>query len=336
MAEQVAAVSGPGPSRWTVAVVGHRFESLAIEREVFGDSADVVDGEALDAVECADLLKRANAVLLGSRGHIGGDVIRRMPHCRVIARYGIGVDNVDAGAATERGVLVTNVPDYCVDEVATHTVALILAASRRLPANLQAVKRGDWSFAAMKGAAALSSQTVGLVGFGRIGRAVADKLRSLVEEIVVFDEMVDDEVIVGAGATAVLFDGLVRRVDYLSLHCPLTDETRGLVDAAVLEAMKPDAWLINTARGEIVNEKALIDALKRGVIGGAALDVLSNEPPEMDHPLLHLENAIVTPHVAHYSERAMSELQRRTAEAARTVLEGAVPESPVNPEVTSR
>lgn len=320
--------AGLSPSKpWVVAAFGHRFESFEIEREVFRGVAKIVDGEALGPQERANLLGRTHGVLLGSKGEIDASIIQAMPHCRVIVRYGIGVDNVDIEAATSSGIWVANVPDYCVDEVATHTAALVLAANRRLAVNFRAAQDGNWSFSAMKGVVPLSQQCLGLVGFGRIGHAVATKLAPLVCSTIAYDEWVDDQVLIEAGVIPVPFARLVEQADYLSIHCPLVSETRGLIDDTVLGAMKPSAWIVNTARGEIIDENALVKALRSGSIAGAALDVLVSEPPDASHPLLHAANVIITPHVAHYSDRSTVELQRRAALAARSALEGSPPES---------
>jgi len=325
------------PSKpWVVAALGHRFESFDIERDVFNGAAEIVDGEALGLQERSDLLRRTHGVLLGSKGEIDASTIQAMPSCRVIVRYGIGVDNVDIEAATSNGIWVANVPDYCVDEVATHTAALVLAANRRLAANFRAAGDGNWSFSAMKGVAPLSQQCLGLVGFGRIGHAVATKLAPLVGSTIAYDEWVDDQVLIEAGVTPVSLVRLVAEADYLSIHCPLVPETRGLVSEAVLSAMKPSAWIVNTARGEIIDENALVKALRGGTIAGAALDVLASEPPDASHPLLHAANVIITPHVAHYSDRSTQELQRRAALAARSALEGSPPASTINPHATQR
>lgn len=309
--------------------LGHRFDSLDLEREVLAGVARVVDGNALSPEALQAELAQAEAVLLGTQYRLTADVINRMARCRVIVRYGAGVDNVDVAAARARGIQVANVPDYCVQEVSDHALALLMAASRRLPWAMQAARQGQWGVAPVREVSRLAEQVVGVLGFGRVGRLFAGKARPLVAEVLVHDPFVPDEEIHGAGFEPVAFEDLLARADYLSVHCPLTEQTRHLLGAAALARMKPTAWLINTSRGEIVDEVALIQALQAGQLAGAALDVLAEEPPPPDHPLVQMDNVLLTPHVAYYSQQAMQELKRRAAEQVRAVLTGGRPTWPV-------
>jgi D-3-phosphoglycerate dehydrogenase len=316
-----------------VLVQGHRFVSLAIEREVLAGIATVVDGNALSTEQFNEALRTASAVLLGTRGRVDAQQIAKMPECRVIVRYGVGLDNVAVDEATRRAIFVANVPDYSITEVSDHAVALILAAGRRILVADRAARSSGWGVQVMKGTARLSMQTVGVVGFGRIGQAVARKLQPFFQRTVAFDPVVPDEVMIEKGVEPVDLPTLLRVSDYVSLHCPLIPETRYLVNAQAIEKMKPTAWLVNTSRGELVDEAALIEALSTHRLGGAALDVFSEEPLPADSPLYRLDNVIMTPHVAYYSESALADLQRIAAEQARSVLLGKRPKWLCNPAV---
>jgi len=321
------------PADVTVLALGHRFASLDIERAVLAGLAEVVDGNALRAEQRQPALAQARAVLLGTRDRLDAPAIAGMENCRAIVRYGIGVDNVDIAAATRRGILVSNVPDYAIQEVSDHALALLLAANRRLIPAHTAARSRQWGTTAMAGVRRLASQTVGVVGFGRIGQAMARKVKPLAARVVAYDPVVPPHVMDEQEIEALDFPTLLGVSDYISIHCPLTPETRHLFNAQTLARMKPTAWLINTARGEIIDESALAAALAEGRLGGAALDVLTQEPPPEDHPLLRLDTVILTSHVAYFSKEAVVDLQRLAAEEARRILVGDLPRSAVNTEL---
>jgi len=253
-----------------------------------------------------------------------------MTRCRIIARYGIGVDNVDLGAATAKGIVVTNVPDYCVDEVSDHALALLLACARRIPGLAGRVRSGRWDARDAAPMHRLRGQTLGLVGFGKIPRRLADKARALGLEVIAFDPYVAGDEMEARGVQKTSLPGLLARCDFVSVHAPLAPETQGMIAEAELRAMKRSAYLINTARGPLVLESALLRALEEEWIAGAALDVLQHEPPAADHPLQRFANVILTPHVAFYSEESVQELQRKAAEEVVRALSGRPPRSPVN------
>ncbi len=310
--------------------LGHRFSSLEIERTVLRGVADVVDGNAVQAAELGPLLAQASAVMLGTGAALRAETIRQMAACRLIVRYGVGVDNVDVAEATRRGITVANVPDYCVDEVSDHTVALLLAANRRLFAANKAALNGHWGTRVMQGAPRLAALSVGLVGFGRIGQEVARKVKPLVFGVLAYDPVMPPAEIEKAGVKAVDFNTLLQASDFVSIHCPLIKETQHLFNREAFEKMKPSAWLINTARGEIINEEALLEALQSEQIAGAALDVLAAEPPDPRAPLLGLRNLLLTPHVAFYSVHALWDLQRHAAEQVKAALTGGSPRWALN------
>lgn len=316
----------------TVLVLGHRFASLDIEHRVLQDVAMVVDGNALSSAELETALGSAQAILLGTRSRLDAPQIAELEQCRVIVRYGIGVDNIALEQATERGILVANVPDYCLDEVSDHAISLLLAASRRLLRAATALRAGTWNMNLLNGVQRLSEQTVGVVGYGRIGQMVAYKIHPFVHRIVAFDPVVSPDAMRRENVISVSLEQLLGEADFISLHCPLNAHTRHLMNAKTLALAKPTAWLINTSRGELVDEAALYDALVAGRLGGAALDVFAQEPPSPDLPLLQLENVIATPHIAYYSASALQDLQQSAALEARAVLTGQKPKWLVNPQ----
>ncbi len=257
-------------------------------------------------------------------------VIEKLARCKVISRYGIGVDMVDLAAASEKGIMVCNVPDYCIEEVSTHTLAFVLALNRHLIAQHIHIRSGKWGGAPGGAPSRLAGQVVGIVGLGRIGREVARKAHGLGLRIVGYDPYLKPEAVTALGIEPLGLAELLQRSDYVSLHCPLTDETRHLIGPAQLALMKPSAYLINMARGPIVDQAALYQALAGGVIKGAALDVLEQEPPAPDEPLLKLDNVIFTPHAASWTLEAVVQLRRETTQNVVTVLAGRRPRSIVN------
>ena len=257
-------------------------------------------------------------------------VMEQLTRCKVISRYGIGVDMVDLEAATDKGIPVANVPDYCIEEVSTHTMAFVLALNRHLIAQHLHIRSGKWGGAPGGAPARLAGQVMGVVGLGRIGREVARKAQGMGLRVVGFDPYIKPEAATALGIEPVSLETLLHVADYVSLHTPLTAETRHLIGPAQLAQMKPTAYLINMARGPIVDQAALYQALSKGVIQGAALDVLEQEPPAADEPLLKLDNVIFTPHAASWTTEAVMQLRRETAQNVVTVLSGKQPRSIVN------
>jgi D-3-phosphoglycerate dehydrogenase / 2-oxoglutarate reductase len=257
-------------------------------------------------------------------------VINQLTRCKVISRYGIGVDMVDLEAASERGILVCNVPDYCIEEVSTHAITCLLALNRHLFLHHGHVRSGKWGGAPGGAPARLSGQTLGIVGLGNIGREVARKASALGLHILGYDPYLPSEKAATLGVELTNLEFLLRHADYISLHCPLTEETRHLIGSAQLAWMKPTAYLINMARGPVVDQPALAQALTSGTIQGAALDVLEQEPPAANDPLLKLDNVLLTPHVASWSGDAIIQLRRETARNVVMALKGQQPRSIVN------
>ena len=275
--------------------------------------------------------KDADAVLV-TYAKITGDMIRQMTKCRIISRFGIGVDNVDIAEATKARIVVTKVPDYCIDEVSDHTMALLLAVVRKIPFINAQVHGGTWKMPNVVPIHRLRGSVLGLVGFGRIPQLVAPKAKAFGITVIAYDPYAPKEVFAGAGVESVDFPTLLKTSDYVSIHSPLVPETTGLFNADAFRQMKRSAYLVNTARGPIIDEAALAAALDAGDIGGAALDVMAKEPPGASSPLYGRDNVIITPHTSFYSEESLVELQTKAAEEVVAVLSGKAPRNPVNPE----
>jgi D-3-phosphoglycerate dehydrogenase / 2-oxoglutarate reductase len=319
-----------------VAVTDYVFPSLEPEQQVLKPlDVELRSGQCKSEEEIITLTQGADAVL-NCYAKMTVRVIEKLSRCKVIARYGIGVDNVDLVAASKARILVTNVPDYCIDEVSDHALALLLSLARQIVAADRAVKGGAWDVVAHGGIRRLRGQTLGVVGFGKIAIAVASKAQAFGLRVLAHDPYLDTAVIARYGVRAVDLDTLLAESDAVSIHVPLSPETRNLIGKRELARMKPTAFLINTSRGGIVDEQALAEALKAGRLGGAALDVLSVEPPPPDHPLRQAPNIILTPHLAFYSRESVIELQTKAAEEVARALKGEPPRSPVNPEVLTR
>ncbi|MBS1880542.1 MAG: C-terminal binding protein [Actinobacteria bacterium] len=258
-------------------------------------------------------------------------VIEQLDRCRVIARFGVGLDNVDIDAATRRGMQVTYVPGASVEEVSDHALAMIFSLGRRLPDLDAATRRGDWSILdQLPLFRRLADQTVGVIGLGRIGQVLARKVHGLGIDLVAYDPYLSADEVAALGARPLPLDQLLATSDFVSIHTPLTPETRHLLGVAELARMKPTACLINVARGGVVDQEAMVAALREGRLGGAGVDVFELEPLPLDDPLLALDNVILTPHAAHHSLESMNELRARAIADVAAVLAGEQPHFPVN------
>lgn len=320
--------------RSRIAVLGTRFGPPTIEAEELSDfDVEFVLGAAATADALVQDAGDAVAILAGSGPRFTREVLNRLPACRAIVRYGVGTETVDLQAATQAGILVANVPDYCTEEVATHTLALILACERKLLQAQRATAGGQWQIAGVRPLFSTEDQVLGIVGFGRIGQAVARKAQPFGFEILVFDPIVTAGMAAERGVTRVDLAALLSRSDVVSLNAPLIDDTYHLINAATIEHMKPTAFVVNTSRGGLIDEAALLDALNRGRLAGAALDVFEIEPVPGDHPLLHSERCLVTPHMAWYTEQASERMRRLASREVARVLRGESPHHLVNPDV---
>ncbi len=286
----------------------------------------------------AALIGDANALVISTRDHVTRELLADLPNLKVIASYGVGLDHIDLEAAAERGVVVTHFPDYCTNEVADHAMALVLAVNRRIVQLDRDLKAGAWLRRAhmttdiLHGPVpALREATLGLIGFGRIGRAVARRAAPFGLKILVNDPYINPDT--AEGVEVVSFADLLERADIVSLHTPLTSETRGFIDAEAFAKLKPAAFLINTARGPLLDMAAAAKFAAANPQGGLALDVADPEPLPEDSPLYTLDNVILTPHSAYYSDKSVEILREETLYAALDVLRGRRPRVVANPAV---
>lgn len=264
---------------------------------------------------------------------ITADVIAGLENCKVIGRFGVGTDNIDIEAATDAGIVVTYAPLYCLDEVSDHAMTTLLALARKIPFSNSMVHSGRWEMPAVVPIRRLKGRTLGLVGIGNIAQAVVGKAQAFGIKTIAADPYAPDEVFAKFNTEKVELDELYARSDYISVHAPLTPETENMFSTEAFGKMKSDALLINTSRGPLVDIDALAKALEAGEIGGAALDVMPQEPPAADNPLFGRDDVILTPHTGFYSEDALLDLQTTVATDVAAVLGGKRPKFPVNPKV---
>lgn len=315
---------------WTVAVTDYGFPDLRPEEEVLGAiGASVVSSQCRTETEVADLCAQADAVLT-QWAPVTAAAIERMERCRVIVRYGIGVDKVDLDAARARGIPVVNVPDYAIEEVADHTLALLLASVRKIPQVVTRVRQGEWNIAPCRPIIGLQGKRLGVAGFGNIARAVVKRAQAFGVEAIGYDPYVGEEAFRERGVRKVDWEELLTESDLLSVHLPLNAATRHLLGDEAFAKMKPSAFLVNTSRGGVIDSASLERAVREGRLAGAALDVLEEEPIAPDSPLLKLEQVLITSHCAWYSESSLVRLQHYAALEVKRVLEGGKPLHIVN------
>ena len=319
---------------YKVLVTDYVWPSVEPERAVLAQiGAELVVAPDGNEATLADLARGVDAILT-CFAQVTDNVLRAAEKCVVVGRYGVGVDNIAVETATELGMAVTYVPDYCVEEVSDHVMGLLMTWNRRIAYFDRLVKTSGWgSLSLTMPITRLRGKTLGIVGFGRIGQAVCRKALAFGFEVLASDPFVPAETAENLGGKMVELPTLLRESDFITLHSPLIPETRNMIGAAELALMKPTAFLINCARGPLIDEDALYDALTNDRIGGVGLDVLVDAHPAQDHPLLALENAIITPHVAFFSEEAVLELEERAAGEVAAVLQGRMPENLVNKDV---
>ena len=263
-------------------------------------------------------------------------VIQALEQCRCIVRLGIGYENVDLDAATEQGIPVCNVPTYCIDDVADHALALLMAGVRHIARQDRWIRAGRWDRTGARPARRMTGCTMGFVAFGRIARALAERVRGFGMTLLAYDPYLDSETIAGHGAQKVELDELLSRADFVSIHCPLTDETHHLLGARQFGLMKEGVFVVNTSRGPVIDEAALVEALSSGRVWAAGLDVFEQEPLPIDSPLRAFDNVIFTPHVGANSEDSVADLYRTGIQIAKDVYAGRWPQGVVNPEVEDR
>ena len=317
--------------RRCIVVTDYTFPDLALETALITQAGcDLVGHHCTSEAELIAAVAGADAVIT-QFARVNANVIAAMGRARAIVRYGIGVDNVDLEAARALGIPVSNIPDYCIDEVADHTLAFVLGLTRQVVTHTVDVRAGQWRLAVpVAGMRALREQTVGVVGFGRIGREVVARLRAFKCRVLVHDPVVEPATIAASGAVATPLQELLARSDIVTLHCPSGPATRKMVRAETLATMKRGALLVNVARGDLVDTEALVAALQSGQLGAAALDVFDPEPLPGDHALRSLPNLIVAPHIASVSPTAVRALREGAAQRALKAALGELPPNVVN------
>lgn len=312
-----------------VVLTDYVWESLDVEKKTLAGLAELVPLQTKKPDEFIAEAADCDALLNTYAGPITADVMAKMPKCRIIARYGIGVDTIDLDAATQAGIIVTNNPTYCIEEVAEHTMALLLCAARKIAFYDRLVRGGRWEVPPGKPLFRLAGATLGLVGFGNIARQVAVRAAAFGMDVLFSDPFVKPGQYDVPGTAAPL-DQVLAQADFVSVHPPLTKETRGMIGDDAFGKMKRTAWVINCSRGPIIDTAALVRALDAGRIAGAALDTTDPEPLPNPHPLRERDNVIINPHVAWYSETAMKGLQAGAPSEVRRVLSGEWPVNVVN------
>lgn len=319
--------------KYTVLMTDYAWPTVEPERNVLaGIGAELVVAETGDEEELIALAPRADGILTCWK-QVTTAVVETATQCKVIGRCGIGLDNIDVATATALGIIVTNVPAYCIDEVSDHAMALLLACARKTALLDRDVKNGGWDRNVGPPMHRIRGQTLGVIGFGKIGRAIVPKAQAFGLEVIAFSPSLTEATAETYGVQRAEIPELVARSDYITIHAPLTPETHGLLGEAQFRQMKPTAYIINTSRGDIIDTPALYTALTEGWIAGAGLDVLPTEPPEVDDPIRHLDNVILTPHAAFMAEESIYDLEVDAATSVAQVLTGEMPESVVNPTV---
>ena len=316
-----------------VLLTDYAWPDLDIERSILREAgAELVIAAQKDPESLATLAADCEAIITNWI-KVPESVIAAAPRCKIIARLGIGLDNIDVAAATRRRIMVTNVPDYCLVEVAEHALALILTMARKAAFYHHETKSGRYNLQSGPPLRRIEGQTLGIIGLGNIGRRLAEKAVPLKLHVLTTGRTPKGHQELPPGVSWCELDELLARSDFLSLHLPLTPQTKHLIGAAQLARLKPSAYLINTARGGLIDHAALAAALAEGQLAGAALDVQDPEPPDLSQPPYNDPRVIVTPHAAFVSEESLDNLRTRTARQVAACLQGQQPENVVNPEV---
>jgi D-3-phosphoglycerate dehydrogenase len=315
--------------RPVVAVADSPFPSLApVEAALKRIDAEILVSKSNSEADITEVARDADGVMV-CYAQITPAIINALTKCKVIARTGLGVDNIDLPSAKAKNIVVTYVPDYCLAEVSDHTMAMLLSLARKIPLSNKLVQAGRWEMPAVVPIYRLEGKTLGLIGFGNIPRTVVPKAKAFGLKVITSDPYVSANYLKALDVENVSMDELYARSDFVSVHAPLMAQTRGLVNADAFAKMKQGVMIVNTARGPLIDQKALVEALDSGKVAGAALDVLEQEPPPKDTPLAGRDNVILTPHTAFYSVDALQELQTKAATDVASVLSGEKPIYPV-------
>lgn len=318
---------------WKVVITDCDHGSIEEEKEEFARiGGELILAQVRGEEELIRACREADG-LINQYALLTRRVLEHLPKCKVVARYGVGVDSIDLKAATDLGIVVANVPDYCIEEVAGHAVALILTLARKTAFFDRSVKSGRWDFHLGVPINRMKGKSLGLIGSGRIGLEVAKIMSAFGIRVQAYDPYLTES---PEGIQLREFETVLSESDFISIHCPLNESTLHLIGEKEFKKMRKKPILINTSRGPIVDEKALVRALEEGQISGAGLDVLEKEPPETGNPLLRMENVILSPHAGFYSVESISELKRRTAKNVSEVLQGRWPGTAVNRDVKGK
>ncbi len=324
-----------GHNRMTFRILfsDYDYASVEIEEKVIRKSLPDVEFIHAQCKTEEDVIEVAKGVdaIINQYAPISRNVIEKLSNCKVVARYGVGVNTIDIDAAAEKNITVCNVTDYCLDEVSDHAMTLILSLARKVTLFNNQVKEGDWDFKAGSPIFRLRGRVLGLLSFGNIAKKVAVKGQAFGLKVIAYDPFIPTEVAKEYNVELVELDDLLRRSDFVSIHTPLTNDTHHIIGAEQLKLMKEEAFIVNTSRGALIDEKALIQALHNNEIAGAGLDVLEVEPIPVDNPLLEMDQVLINPHAAWHSVEAQEELKTKTAQNVADVLTGVEPKYIVYP-----
>ncbi len=323
-------------AKYKVVVTDYVFTDFETEKTMFAEcDAELFIYQCKSVEELTPLAVDADVILNTYLGYLDDNFFSSLKKCKAVIRYGIGIDTIDVESATKHGIMIANVPDYCIEEVSDHAVSCLLALVRKIALSDRYVRKGYWDLGYLKPMHSIRNLTIGIVGMGRIGRLSASKLKPFGAELIFFDPYAEDDIESESFcAKKVSLDDLVAVSDAILIHAPANEKTHHLFNKNLFEKMKKSPLIINCARGSLINTNDLVDALAKKQVSGVALDVIEGVPPfPTDHPLLQFDNVIITPHSAWYSEEAIANLQRLATEEATRVLKGERPKSLINPEV---
>lgn len=318
-----------------VLITDYVWPSLEIEKKLLNDHGiEIIDCNNLSREELLSEVPDADAIIFCFK-EIDSEILEVAKKCKVASRYGIGVDNIDIDKCTELGIVVTNIPDYCLEEVSDHAISMILSLNRRIVDHWSMVRKGGWNNLSLDiPVLRLSESTLGIVGFGRIGKTISKRIASLGVRCIAYDPLLEEEDIV-EGVEIVSFEKLLELSDFITVHVPLTNSTHHLFSYKEFKKMKNTAILVNCARGGLIDEEAASNAISNGHLGGVGLDVIEDMSDSPSSPLFNNHNVIITPHTAFFSKASSEELQRRTCEEVIRVLNNKIPENIINPQVVN-
>ena len=319
---------------YKILITDYVWPTIEPEKKVLSAiNAEIIVAPSTDEDTLTTLAKDVDGILT-CFAQVTEKVIRSTKKCAVIGRYGVGVDNISVDTATKLGIAVTYVPDYCIEEVSDHVIGLLLCWNRKIAFFDNDTKQNAWGNSPLTmRIMRLKQKTLGIIGFGRIGKAVSQKAKAFGMNIVAHDPFVSQEEAESFGVTTTTLENLLQCSDFVTLHSPYTQETHNLIGKEQLDMMKSDSFLINCARGPLIDENALYKALKSNKISGAGLDVMVDSKPPTNHPLMSLDNVIITPHISFFSQESVLELEERAAKEVRSVLKGEMPENLINKDV---